>query len=268
LHRAREQDVLRSMLDDATVGPAERVRIEARARDLLKEVRAGQASGWVNRFLGEYRLDTEEGLALLALAEAYMRIPDAATADWLIRDKIGSADWSAHSGDSGSAIVNAATLGLAMTRSVLNGAEGSALRRLVARAGEPFVRGAVAGAMRLMGETFVMGRTIEEALARASSRANRGFTASFDMLGEAARTDADAERYSGAYRHAITAVGAAVGAGEDSDHSVSVKLSALHPRYETPQAARCVPELTKRLGLLARQAADLGVGLTVDAEEA
>src|SRR5690606_13042174 len=166
--------------------------------------------------------------------------------------------------DSGSAIVNAATLGLAMTRSVLNGAEGSALRRLVARAGEPFVRGAVAGAMRLMGGTFVMGRTIEEALARASNRANRGFTASFDMLGEAARTDADAERYFGAYRHAITAVGAA----EDSDHSVSVKLSALHPRYETPQAARCVPELTKRLGLLARQAADLGVGLTVDAEEA
>jgi RHH-type proline utilization regulon transcriptional repressor/proline dehydrogenase/delta 1-pyrroline-5-carboxylate dehydrogenase len=264
LHRAPERQVLLGLLDYASVNPAERARIEARARDLVREVRAGQASGWVNRFLGEYRLDTDEGLALLALAEAYMRIPDAATADWLIRDKIGGADWSAHSGDSGSAIVNAATLGLAMTRTVLSGAQGGALRRLVARAGEPFVRTAVGGAMRLMGETFVMGRTIEEALARASHRANRGFTASFDMLGEAARTHADADRYFASYQHAITATGGAQGAG----HSVSVKLSALHPRYETAQAARCVPDLVERLGLLARQAAGLGVDLTVDAEEA
>jgi RHH-type proline utilization regulon transcriptional repressor/proline dehydrogenase/delta 1-pyrroline-5-carboxylate dehydrogenase len=264
LHRAPERQVLLGLLDDAAVSPSERARIEARARDLLTEVRAGQASGWVNRFLGEYRLDTDEGLALLSLAEAYMRIPDAATADWLIRDKIGRADWSAHSGDSGSAIVNAATLGLAMTRTVLSGAEGSSLRRLVARVGEPFVRTAVAGAMRLMGETFVMGRTIEDALARASDRANRGFTASFDMLGEAARTAADAERYFASYSHAIAAVGSAA----DTGHSISVKLSALHPRYETAQAARCVPELAERLGLLARQAAETGVDLTVDAEEA
>jgi RHH-type proline utilization regulon transcriptional repressor/proline dehydrogenase/delta 1-pyrroline-5-carboxylate dehydrogenase len=263
LFRAPEPEVLAPLLAAAAVTPAERARIEIRARDLLTDLRGAQASGWVNRFLGEYRLNTDEGLALLALAEAYMRVPDPATADLLISDKIGSADWAAHAGRSGSAIVNSATFGLALTRSLMTAPQRGAIKRLISRAGEPFVRAGVAAAMRMMGDTFVMGRTIEEGIARAGARANRGFTASFDMLGEAARTEGDARRYFAAYEQAIAAVGSAAASG----HSVSVKLSALHPRYETAQAERCVPALIESMRTLARQAAAAGIGLTIDAEE-
>lgn len=271
LHRAPEPDVLAALLPAATLDAETRAAVENCALGLLADLRAAQGSGWVNRFLQQYRLNTAEGVALLSLAEAFLRVPDAATADLLIRDKLGTPDWSGHLGDSDSALVNSATWGLVITRAVV-GEDGraSVLRRLIARAGEPFVRQGVGAAMRLMGQVFVMGRNIEEALGRAGDKDNRGFTASFDMLGEAARTAEDGRRYFASYSAAIRAVGKDAGRS-NSDvfgrHSISVKLSALHPRYETAHAAACVPELTEMLHQLADIAAHAGIGLTVDAEE-
>ena len=265
LHRAPEPEVMTRLLPAATLDAAMRDAVEGRALGLLADLRAAQGEGWVNRFLHQYRLNTQEGVALLSLAEAFLRVPDAETADLLIRDKIGGADWAAHSGKSDSLLVNSATWGLVLTRAVVGETgRASVLKRLINRAGEPFVRQGVGAAMRLMGQVFVMGRTIDEAMARAAEPGNRGFTASFDMLGEAARTFEDGARYFDSYRAAIRSVGASrQGAG----HSISVKLSALHPRYETAHAATCVPELTAMLRALAQDAAAANIGLTVDAEE-
>jgi RHH-type proline utilization regulon transcriptional repressor/proline dehydrogenase/delta 1-pyrroline-5-carboxylate dehydrogenase len=262
-HRKPEPEVLAPLVVAAQVDASERATIIANAQGLLADLRAAQSDGWVNQFLQEYRLGTEEGTALLSLAEAFLRVPDPETADLLIADKLTDADWRGHKGQSSSLLVNSATWGLVLGKAVL-GDSNSSLKRLIARAGEPFVRQAVGAAMRLMGQVFVMGRTIDEAMKRMESKDNRGFTASFDMLGEAARTKADAERYFQSYVGAI----AAVGKKADRGHSVSVKLSALHPRYETAQAAKCVPELTEMVRELARSAAALGVQLTIDAEEA
>lgn len=264
LYRAPEPDVLAGLLPAAKLNPEARARVVARAGGLLEALRAAQGQGWVNRFLQEYRLGSQEGTALLALAEAFLRVPDADTADALIRDKIGAADWGAHAGQSGSVLVDGATWGLVVTRALMaSDGRAGALRSLIARAGEPFVRTAVGAAMRMMGEVFVMGRTIDEALKRAGGSDLKGFTASFDMLGEAARTHQDAARYRDAYAGAIAAVGKAPANG----HSVSVKLSALHPRYEVGQAGACGPALAAILRDLAHSAAAAGVGLTVDAEE-
>ncbi|KPF68342.1 integrase [alpha proteobacterium AAP81b] len=270
LHRAPEPQVLAGLLPTATLAPATRDAVVGRALGLLADLRAAQREGWVNRFLHQYRLNTAEGVALLSLAEAFLRVPDPETADLLIRDKIGTADWAAHLGESDSALVNSATWGLVMTRALMgdDAGRGGVLRRLVARAGEPFVRQAVGAAMRMMGQVFVMGRTIDEALARAGDKDNRGFTASFDMLGEAARTFPDGMRYFASYQAAIADTAKAAKANRIEDrHSVSVKLSALHPRYETAHAATAVPALTDMLRQLAEAAAAAGIGLTVDAEE-
>ncbi len=262
-YRKPEPEVLAPLVVAATVDDTERAAIIEKARGLLADLRDAQTDSWVNQFLQEYRLGTEEGTALLSLAEAFLRVPDPETADLLIADKLTDADWRGHKGQSSSLLVNSATWGLVLGKAVL-GDSNSSLKRLIARAGEPFVRQAVGAAMRLMGQVFVMGRTIDEAMKRMDSKENRGFTASFDMLGEAARTKADAERYFEAYIGAI----AAVGKKADRGHSVSVKLSALHPRYETAQAAKCVPELAGMVRELAHSAASLGVQLTIDAEEA
>ena len=259
MFRASEPETLAPLVAAAQLSPSERDGVVTRARGLLGELRAAQTDGWVNQFLQEYRLGTEEGTALLSLAEAFLRVPDADTADLLIADKLGDANWRAHSGKSASLLVNSATWGLVLGKAMVGDDGRGVLRKLVSRAGEPFVRQAVGAAMRLMGQVFVMGRTIDEAIKRMDTPENNGFTASFDMLGEAARTSADAARYFEAYQGAIGAVGANPARG----HSVSVKLSALHPRYET-----CVPELSAMLIDLARQAAAAGVQLTVDAEEA
>ncbi|WP_405051354.1 L-glutamate gamma-semialdehyde dehydrogenase [Sphingomonas sp. LC-1] len=263
LYRAPEPDVLKPLLDRAAATPETRERIMGHASGLLADLRAAQNRGWVNQFLQEYRLNSSEGVALLSLAEAFLRVPDPETADLLIADKLGEADWRAHTGRSASKLVNSATWGLVVGRALVGEGEAGPLKRLLSRAGEPFVRQAVGAAMRMMGEIFVMGRTIEEAMRRMKKPENKGFTASFDMLGEAARTHEDAERYFQAYVKAIDAVGSDPAAG----HSVSVKLSALHPRYELPRAYECVPALTDMLAQLARQAADKGIALTVDAEE-
>jgi RHH-type proline utilization regulon transcriptional repressor/proline dehydrogenase/delta 1-pyrroline-5-carboxylate dehydrogenase len=263
-YRAAEPETLAPLVAAAQLQHGEREAIVGRAHGLLSDLRGAQSDGWVNQFLQEYRLGTEEGTALLSLAEAFLRVPDADTADLLIADKLGDANWRAHKGQSASLLVNGATWGLVLGKAMVGDESTGVLRKLLSRAGEPFVRQAVGAAMRLMGQVFVMGRSIDEARKRMDDSENRGFTASFDMLGEAARTRDDAARYFEAYQKAVAAVGADPARG----HSVSVKLSALHPRYETVKAATCVPELSAMLVELARQAADAGVQLTVDAEEA
>ncbi|WP_414714283.1 L-glutamate gamma-semialdehyde dehydrogenase [Sphingomonas sp.] len=262
-YRAPEPDILKPLLARAALTPDSRARVMGHASGLLADLRAAQNKGWVNQFLQEYRLNSSEGVALLSLAEAFLRVPDPETADLLIADKLGDADWRAHTGESNSSLVNIATWGLVVGRALVGEGDQGPLRRLISRAGEPFVRQAVGAAMRMMGEIFVMGRTIDEAMARMRKPDNRGFTASFDMLGEAARTIEDAARYFNAYTNAIDAVGRDPAAG----HSISVKLSALHPRYEVTQYDRCVPALTEMLEALAVQAAGKGIALTVDAEE-
>ncbi len=263
LYRASEPDVLKPLLDRAALDSDSRERVMGHALGLLADLRAAQSKGWVNQFLQEYRLNSSEGVALLSLAEAFLRVPDPETADLLIADKLGDADWRAHAGKSNSKLVNSATWGLVVGRVLVGEGSTGPLRRLISRAGEPFVRQAVGAAMKMMGEIFVMGRTIDEAMKRMRRPENRGFTASFDMLGEAARTHADAQRYFQAYVGAVDAVGRDPAAG----HSISVKLSALHPRYEVARWSECVPALTEMLEALAVQAASKGIALTVDAEE-
>jgi RHH-type proline utilization regulon transcriptional repressor/proline dehydrogenase/delta 1-pyrroline-5-carboxylate dehydrogenase len=263
LHRASEPDVLKPLLDRAALLPESRERVLGTASGLLADLRAAQGRGWVNRFLQEYRLNSSEGVALLSLAEAFLRVPDPETADLLIADKLGEADWRAHAGQSNSRLVNTATWGLVVGRVLVGEGPAGPLKRLIQRAGEPFVRQAVGAAMKMMGEIFVMGRTIEEAMRRMRKPEHKGLTASFDMLGEAARTQDDAERYFRSYEGAIDAVGSDPAAG----HSVSVKLSALHPRYEVARWDECVPALTEMLAALAARAAAKGIALTVDAEE-
>ena len=234
--------------------------------------RLARRQGVVEGFLQEFGLSTPEGLALMCLAEALLRTPDEATRDALIAEKIASADWSRHVGRSDSVFVNAGTWGLMLTGRLVEPDDAARrdlagfLKRLAGRLGEPVIRRAVATAIGVMGDQFVLGRTIQAALARA---ARHGFICSFDMLGEGARTDADAERYEASYLAAIAAVGEAAGGhGPEEGHGVSVKLSALHPRYEATQEKRVFAELYPRLLRIAQAAAEHDINLTLDAEEA
>jgi RHH-type proline utilization regulon transcriptional repressor/proline dehydrogenase/delta 1-pyrroline-5-carboxylate dehydrogenase len=249
---------------------------EAVRDEALALVRAARRSarrqGLVEDFLQEFSLSTPEGLALMCLAEALLRTPDEATRDRLIAEKIASADWTRHAGRSGSLLVNASTWSLMLTGRLIAPDEqaerdlGGFIRRLAGRLGEPMIRRAVGAAVRIMGEQFVLGATIDKALKRAAAE---GFVCSFDMLGEGARTAADADRYEAAYAAAIAAVGrAAKGQGPEAGHGVSVKLSALSPRYEAREAERVWAELYPRLLRLAAQAAEADINLTLDAEEA
>jgi RHH-type proline utilization regulon transcriptional repressor/proline dehydrogenase/delta 1-pyrroline-5-carboxylate dehydrogenase len=276
VYRADESDCVDRLLMAASL-PAEMLdRIAARARHLVQEVRARRVGqGGLDAFLHEYELSSREGVVLMCLAEALLRIPDAETADRLIKDKLADAQWEKHLGSSESLFVNASTWALMLTGRVIrlerNGGQDLAgvLKRLVSRSGEPVIRQAVMQAMRILGRQFVMGRTIEEALERARILEKKGFRYSYDMLGEAARTMADAERYDLAYQQAIRAIGAAAkGKGPIASPGISVKLSALHPRYEFAKRARIMTELVPRLIRLARMAKDVGIGFTVDAEEA
>ena len=270
LYRRPEPEALKDLAGRARLAPAERARVKAQAQALLTALRAPGRAGWVDRFLQEYALSSDEGAALLGLAEAYLRVPDPGTADALIRDKLSRGDWRAHLGSADSVLVNSATLGLIIAQSMTETtSSGDTLRSLALRLGEPAIRAAVASAMQRMGEAFVLGRDIHEALKRADRRANRAFRYSFDMLGEGARTAPDAAAYLESYRVATAAIGAdAASADVLARDSISVKLSALHPRYEPFQAGRAVPELTGALIDLARLAKEVGIGLTVDAEEA
>ncbi len=276
LYRAPESAVLAPLLASATPAPEEATRIALRARSLVRGARAAYRPGAdVSCFLREFGLGTTEGVALLCLAEALLRIPDARTADQLIEDRIGGADWETHLGHADSLAVNASAFAFMLTGRVL-GSEGTergsmpaAIGRVVRRLGEPVIRAALRRGMRVLARQFVLGRTIEEALARAAAGEAWRWRYSFDMLGEAAKTMADAERYQHAYAAAIGAIGvAAAGRGPIEGPGISVKLSALHPRYEPLQAAQCVPALIVSLVSLARAAKAADIGLTVDAEEA
>jgi len=256
--------------------PAEaRDRIAATARRLVAEVRRERlGKGGLDAFLHEYALSSPEGVALMCLAEALLRIPDADTVDRLIRDKLAAADWHSHLGHSGSLFVNASTWALMLTGRLLRAdtAEtdlGHVLTRLVARSGEPVLRQALTAAMHILAGQFVMGRTIGEALDRARAAEQHGYRHSYDMLGEAARTGADAARYRAAYERAIAAIGgAAAGRAIEAAPGISVKLSALHPRYEMAQRDRIMRELAPSLLGLAQHAKAAGIGFTIDAEEA
>ncbi len=276
LYHADENAVVDELLEAVELEKSARRRVQLRAGKLVGAVRAGKEDqGALDAFMQEYDLSSEEGVVLMCLAEALLRIPDTDTAEKLIADKLHAADWESHLGKSSSLFVNASTWGLMLTGQLVNLGLNtqrdfrSVLRRLVNRGGEPVVRTAIRQAMRIMGYQYVMGRTIEEALERAVKKRNRPYRYSFDMLGEAALTWPDAERYYQAYRHGIAAVGKRRG---DSDifgaPSISVKLSALHPRYEFAQRERVLRELTPRVLELATLAREQDVALTIDAEEA
>jgi len=273
--RMDEEDCVAERLNQAAVPSAVRKRVQAKAIDLVEAVRRSPLThGGLDAFLQEYELSNHEGVTLMCLAEALLRIPDAETRDKLIRDKIGDADWEGHLGHSQSFFVNASTWALMLTGRIvrLGAAEldiSNFIGRLISRSGEPVIREALIQAMRILGQQFVIGRTIEEALESAADDEARGYRHSYDMLGEAARTMADADRYLAAYAQAIKKVGAAAqGRGPVDAPGISVKLSALHPRYEFSQRRRVLRELTPRLLELATLAKSGGIGLTVDAEEA
>ncbi|WP_417520161.1 bifunctional proline dehydrogenase/L-glutamate gamma-semialdehyde dehydrogenase PutA [Minwuia sp.] len=269
---ADEAVVLERLTAEAGLSAAERAAICDRAAALVRKVRDAGPPVALEAFLGTYGLSTSEGVALMCMAEAMLRVPDSETVDELIRDKIAPHDWGSHVGDSGSILVNASTWALMLTGRVLEDEEPGitgALRGLVRRMGEPVIRTAVATAMKELGGQFVLGQDIGEAMKRAREMERRGYTYSFDMLGEAARTEADAARYGEAYRTAIAGIAKRAESEEiAANPGISVKLSALHPRYEYGKAPQVVGELAERTLKLARQAAEARIGFNIDAEEA
>jgi RHH-type transcriptional regulator, proline utilization regulon repressor / proline dehydrogenase / delta 1-pyrroline-5-carboxylate dehydrogenase len=264
-----ERESVAALLASGPLPSAMRATVQKEAAALVARTRQmGRRAGVVESFLQEFSLSTPEGLALMGMAEALLRTPDAGTRDRLIAEKISTADWASHLGQSDSLLVNASTWGLMLTGRLIDIASlddvSGTIQRLAARVGEPIVRAAVAQAIRIMGEQFVLGRTIEEAIARA---ARERLLCSFDMLGEGARSEADAARYEAAYANAIAAIGR-VAAGPEHGHGISVKLSALSPRYEATQEKRVWSELYPRLKRLAELAARADINFTIDAEEA
>lgn len=273
-----EEALVGSLLERARLDPAATTRVNDLAGWLVHEVRdRKEEQGVLEAFMQEYDLSSEEGVVLMCLAEALLRIPDDDTAEKLIADKLGDANWESHLGKSNSILVNASTWGLMLTGRLVkvsqktNRSIGDAMRRLVNRSGEPVVRSAIRQAMRIMGYQYVMGRDIKEAMERARKRKNRQYRYTYDMLGEAALTARDADRYLEAYKSGIRALSKREREdGEDiySAPSLSVKLSALYPRYEFGQRARVVEELTPRVLELAKMACEAEMALTIDAEEA
>jgi RHH-type proline utilization regulon transcriptional repressor/proline dehydrogenase/delta 1-pyrroline-5-carboxylate dehydrogenase len=272
-YRRPEPACLPGLIEAARLDPATEAAATATARRLVEALRAKPRRGGVEGLVQEYALSSQEGVALMCLAEALLRVPDRATRDALIRDKIASGDWRSHVGQSPSLFVNAATWGLVvtgrLTASVNETGLATALQRIIAKGGEPLIRKGVDMAMRMMGEQFVTGQTIAEALAHARRREARGFRYSYDMLGEAAVTMADADRYFRDYESAIHAIGVAAGGqGPTAGPGISVKLSALHPRYCRAQRDRVLGELLARLHRLCILARRYDIGLNIDAEEA
>jgi RHH-type proline utilization regulon transcriptional repressor/proline dehydrogenase/delta 1-pyrroline-5-carboxylate dehydrogenase len=273
LHLADEAEPLAEMASAAAIGKDLRDKAHRRASALVRDIRTMDTPGLMEVFLAEYGLSTDEGIALMCLAESLLRVPDAETMDALIEDKIAPSAWGEHLGRSASSLVNASTWALMLTGNVLReppkGGFASVMRGAVKRLGEPVIRTAVKQAMRELGRQFVLGQSIGEAMDRAAGMEAKGFTYSYDMLGEAALTMGDADTYYTAYMAAINAIGKAATHGAVKDNpGISIKLSALHPRYEEPQRARVMEELVPRVTELARMAARAGIGLNIDAEEA
>ncbi|WP_440466264.1 trifunctional transcriptional regulator/proline dehydrogenase/L-glutamate gamma-semialdehyde dehydrogenase [Pseudomonas sp. YH-1] len=276
-YRRPETEALPMLLDLARLpkeqaGAASKMALGI-AEKLRNQKNAGGRQGLVQGLLQEFSLSSQEGVALMCLAEALLRIPDKATRDALIRDKISNGNWSQHLGQSPSMFVNAASWGLLITGKLVathtEAGMSSSLNRIIGKSGEPLIRKGVDMAMRLMGEQFVTGETIAEALANAANMESRGFRYSYDMLGEAALTDEDAKRYLASYEQAIHAIGkASHGRGIYEGPGISIKLSALHPRYSRAQYDRVMDELYPTVLGLVKMARDYDIGINIDAEEA
>ena len=272
-YRPDEERIALERLGQARLNPAQLSEATAMARKLVKGVRAHKPSG-VDAFLHAYALGSDEGIAMMCLAEALLRIPDAHTADELIADKLSGPDWSEKLGRSDSSFVNAATFSLLLTGKVLEGAQDrsdnwkAALGRAVGRLGEPVVRTAVREAMKILGRNFVFGRTIDEALKRAEPEQRRGLSHSFDMLGEAAKTFEDADRYKQAYANALDRIAKEAKGGFRKSPGISVKLTALHPRFEFTHRKEALAAVIPVVRELALKASKADVHFTIDAEEA
>ncbi|SFN79467.1 L-proline dehydrogenase /delta-1-pyrroline-5-carboxylate dehydrogenase [Roseovarius lutimaris] len=269
---ADEGETLARLIGIAALSEEDRSRICARGAQLVRDIRGQSNPGLMEVFLAEYGLSTDEGIALMCLAEALLRVPDAETIDALIEDKIAPSNWGKHMGHSTSSLVNASTWALMLTGKVLKedapGPVGH-LRSAIKRLGEPVIRTAVARAMKEMGRQFVLGENIRAAMDRAANMEKKGYSYSYDMLGEAARTDGDATRYHLSYSRAITAIADACTNADIRDNpGISVKLSALHARYEEAQQEQVMEVLVPRLRSLALLAKSARMGLNIDAEEA
>ncbi|WP_047237280.1 trifunctional transcriptional regulator/proline dehydrogenase/L-glutamate gamma-semialdehyde dehydrogenase [Chromobacterium subtsugae] len=273
-YRRDERECVQALLAQAAMSPEQVKSVQQLASRLVTEVRRERTrSSGVDALMHEFSLDSSEGIALMCLAEALLRIPDRVTADKLIRDKISRGDWKAHLGNSSSLFVNAAAWGLLVTGKLVSSHSASglsaAMTRLIAKGGEPLIRKGVDMAMRMLGKQFVTGETIEEALANGREREARGYRFSYDMLGEAAMTEADAQRYLKDYVTAIHAIGKeSNGRGIYEGPGISVKLSAIHPRYARLKHERMMSELLPRLKDLFLLAKQYNIGLNIDAEEA
>jgi len=274
-YRRDEQTAVQWLLSQINVGSPETTQdAQSLAKRLVTAVREKRTrSSGVDALMHQFSLSSEEGIALMCLAEALLRIPDSATADRLIADKISKGDWRKHLGESPSMFVNAATWGLLITGKLVSSSSeeglGSAITSLIAKGGEPLIRKGVDLAMRMLGNQFVTGQTIDEAIKNGKDNEARGYRYSYDMLGEAALTEADAANYYAAYEKAIHAIGkASNGRGIRNGPGISVKLSALHPRYSRAQRERVMSELLPRLTALVKLAKSYNIGLNIDAEEA
>lgn len=275
-YRIDESTAIDQILPIAEVNPRARSRAWERARKMVLEIRREQEGhGGVDALLNEYSLSTAEGVVLMCLAEALLRVPDKATQDELIRDKLSKGQWTPHLGNSDSMFVNASAWGLLLTGNMVNYADKrrkeqfGLLKQTLGRLGEPVIRRAMNIAMRVMGRQFVMGETIDDAVERAKEKEKKGYVYSYDMLGEGARTMKDAGRYYDSYENAIHVIGkAAGGRGPKRSPGISVKLSAIHPRYEFLHAKRVMEEIPPKLKALCMLAKEYDIGLTVDAEEA
>ena len=272
-YRVDENKVAEFLLKNISFDSEQQYHIDRIAKELVINLRNERFSkGGIDAFMAQYDLSSEEGVALMCLAEALLRVPDNYTIDKLIKDKIGNATWHEHLGKSSSLFVNAATWGLVLTgKLVKNDSDNSlanTLKNVVARCGEPVIRQSIEQAMLLLGKQFVMGKNIKDALARSKANASRGYLYSYDMLGEESYTAKDSEDYMQAYLHAIKEVGKIAGdKGPYLSEGVSVKLSALHPRYEYIKSERILTELLPRLKHLCIEAKKYNINLTVDAEE-
>ena len=266
-----ESELLAELISAVGLSRSELNSISESAKQLVEKIRADDRPGLMDVFLAEYGLSSNEGVALMCLAEALLRVPDNSTIDDLIEDKIATSDWSKHIGKSSSPLVNASTWGLMLTGKMLDQSTpglSKVLHEMIKRLGEPVVRTAVSQAMREMGRQFVLGESINAAMERAQKKEVQGFSYSYDMLGEAAMTMKDARRYQQAYSEAIQNIAEHATAKRISENpGISVKLSALHPRYELAKFERLKRELLPTLKVLARQAARAGIGFNIDAEE-
>lgn len=279
LYRQDEEVFAKQLIELAHIAPSDMANVQIRATQLVSELRQHRTeTGGLDAFMFQYDLSSEEGIALMCMAEALLRIPDKDNVDKLIRDKLTNANWSAHMGKSHSLFVNAATWALMLTGKIIHAPQTSysehskgltsALKKLASKGGEPIVRQAISHAMKILGKQFVMGRNMKEALKRARKREAKGYRYSYDMLGEAAYTKADAEKYYQAYVKAIEDIGKANKSNNVfKSAGISIKLSALHPRYEMAKLTRIENELYERVKALALLAKQYEIGLTIDAEE-